>query len=193
MEQVRVVENFITQEESDFFINLTNFFETNNRDMFNLWQDGKRIALCFGNVENDIKNEIVAFPTLDIFGQEEPVIRQLFNKIRKTIKDNLELSEDLYVCSFWLAKQYPDAIVPVHSDTDNGVNNHFDYSVVLYLSSVVSGGKISFVDLNFSHFPKMGDFLYFNTRNTGDHLVSKIEENRYSLVLWLTKDESAKI
>ena len=193
MDQVRVVKNFITQEESDFFINLTNFFEANNKDMFNLWQDGKRIALCFGNVENDIKNEIVAFPTLDIFGQNETVVRQLFNKIREAIKHDLGLSDDLHVCSFWLAKQYPDAIVPIHKDTDNGVNNHFEYSVVLYLSSVTKGGKISFVDLDFSHSPKMGDFLYFNTKNTGDHLVSKIEEERYSIVLWLTKDESSKI
>ena len=187
--QIEIVKNFIDEEECDFFINLINFAELNNNNLFNLWQDGKRIALCFGNVENDIKSEIIAQPNLKVLAEQELHIRKLFDKIADTIKSSCAIEEPLTVCSFWLAKQYPGATVPVHNDTDNGVNPHFDYSVILYLSSVKENGKIYFVDSNFSHSPEKGDLLYFNTRTTGDHLVTGIEEDRYSLVFWLTKNK----
>lgn len=193
MHEIEVVTNFIDGKECKFFIDLINFHERNNRNLFNLWQDGKRIALCFGNAENDIKSNIFAQDSLQILEDKELKVRELFAKIENTIKSRFEIQEALRVCSFWLAKQYPGAIIPVHNDTDGGVNPHFDYSVVLYLSSVKQNGKINFINSNFSHSPEEGDLLYFNTRTTGDHLVTGIEEDRYSLVFWLTKNETDAI
>jgi hypothetical protein len=191
---IKVIKGFIKEPEIGLMIEHINRFERDKREYFSIWQDGKRIALPFGNAQNDIKSNIIARRNLDLFSQSErELVSYLFSRILKEITKFYALDRDIYICSFWLAKQYPGAIIPEHMDTDGGVNMHFEHSVVLYLNTLKSGGDLTFPDLNISHKPEAGDLVFFTTRDTGRHLVERIPEDRYSLVFWTTRDRKLEL
>jgi hypothetical protein len=190
MELVKVVKDFISEDSASLFINLINDYETDHKDYFQTWQDGKRIAMLFGNVEADAKSGLKALPDLSILKEKEQSIRDLISKIILTIRKKDGLEKNLYPISFWLAKQHPGAIIPKHSDAGPGYNNDFEYSVILYLNKLSLSGKLYFPDLDVEIFPNAGDLIYFPTQKAGNHLVESILEKRYSLVLWLTADKA---
>jgi hypothetical protein len=193
MNDVKVIKDFISKDEILFFTKLINQYETNHIDKFFSWQEGKRLGMPFGNSKNDIIDNVISQENLKIFEKEEGLIRSLFKKIEKKIKETLFLNKDLYICSFWLAKQYPGGIVPEHSDLDEGRNNHFEYSTILYLNTLEFGGELSFVDSGYSYKPEEGDLVFFPTKTTGEHGVLEIPEERYSLAFWLTYDASQRL
>ena len=191
---IKVVKAFIKEPEIGLLIDCINRFETDKGGYFSIWQDGKRIALPFGNAQNDIKSDIVARRNLDLFDQsEKELVLDLFSRILEEITKFYSLDQNIYICSFWLAKQYPGAIIPEHMDTDGGVNMHFEHSVILYLNTLGSGGDLTFPDLNISHKTEAGDLVFFTTKDTGKHLVERIPEERYSLVFWTTQDKRLEL
>jgi hypothetical protein len=190
MHQIKYVPNFIDKEKIDFFIDYINFLEESIPEKFGYYQSGKRIALQFGE---DLYNDVYTHLSLDLVKDKQQEIRDVFKKIVDRITTLYSEEDDLHVCSFWFAKQYPGAIIPEHDDTDDGSNSHFEYSVVLYLNTIKDGGILEFPQLKYSHNPTAGDLIIFPTKTTGEHLVSKIGEDRYSLVFWVTKDKKFTI
>ena len=169
---IKVTKNFITEPEISSMIDHINRLEKDKKECFSIWQYGRRIALPFGNAQNDIKSNIVARRNLDLFDKSDrELISDLFSRILREISKAYALDLDIYICSFWLAKQYPGAIIPEHLDTDGGVNMHFEHSVVLYLNTLRSGGELNFPDLKFSYKAEAGDLVFFTTKDTGRHFV----------------------
>jgi hypothetical protein len=190
MNEIKVLYNFIDDKTIDSYINYINYLEENFLEEFGSYQNGKRLALQFGV---DMYSEGDNHPTLDLIKDRETEVRDLFDKISNKVMLLYGESDSLNVCNFWLAKQYPGAVVEAHNDTDDGSNSHIDYSIVLYLNKIIDGGVLEFPDLGYAHTPSAGDLIVFPTRTTGDHLVARINEERYSLVLCLTKDKKYKI
>jgi hypothetical protein len=194
LDKIEVAPGFVDDADISYYIDLINRLEKDELDNFMVVQDGKRRTLIFGNYENDIKNKLLARPTMDLFKGEELVkVRSLISKILDKIKDFYSVTDDLYMCSMFVAKQYPGAEVGMHSDVDNGVNLHFEYSAVLYLNTLKVGGELKFVSLNYSHKPEKGDLVFFPSKTTGMHYVKPVEEDRYSLCFWTTKDKNFEL
>jgi hypothetical protein len=190
MNEIKVLYNFIDDEATSSYINYINYLEENFLEKFGSYQNGKRLALQFGI---DFYGDINTHSTLDLIKDKKEEVESLFDKILNKVMLLYKESDPLYVCSFWLAKQHPGAIVELHDDTDDGFNSHIEYSVVLYLNKIFDGGVLEFPDLAYSHNPSAGDLIVFPTKTTGNHMVARINEDRYSLVFCLTKDKNYKI
>lgn len=194
MSVINVTRDFISKKEISFYIDLINELERDKLQYFSKWQNGNRIALSFGNSENDYKSNISARPNFDILSEAQiEAIRSLCFRVIENMKTTYQMVDDLYVCSFWFAKQYKGGVVLEHEDTDEGINMHFEHSVLLYLNTVTAGGELVFTDLGTSHKPRAGDLVSFRTVGTGKHSVPEVLEDRYSLVFWTTKDETYKL
>lgn len=192
MESIRIIKNFITSDEQAVLVNYTDYLEQAVNEKFAIYQDGKRLALQFGN---DSAYPETSWLTLDLIREKEPMIRELFTRVIQATKSSFEVAAelDLYVCSFWFAKQYPGATVKKHDDSDEGHNKHFTYSAVLYLNSLEDSGDLEFLSYNYSHRPAAGDLVIFPSQGTGMHQVSKISETRYSLPFWITTDQKLEL
>lgn len=194
LDKVEVAPQFVDEEDIAYYVALINRLEREHIDEYLLVQDGKRRTLVFGNYENDTKNSLPARPTLDLFTEEELVnLRGLMSKILNKLKNFYNVNDDLYMCSMFVAKQYPGAEVGIHSDVDNGVNMHFEHSAVLYLNTLKVGGELKFASLNYSHKPEKGDLVFFPSKTTGMHYVKPFDEERYSLCFWTTKDKKFEL
>jgi hypothetical protein len=183
---IKVVENFLTKDEIQSMIDHINDVEENQPGEFNVYQDGKRLALKFGE---NLYHKEKSRRTLDLLGEKRDQVENYFHRLVDATKQSFGYNDDLYVCSFWLAKQYAGAEVEEHEDTDGLVNLHFRYSAVLYLNELDHGGELAFLAFNYSYKPKAGDLVIFPTYGTGMHAVFEIPETRYSLPFWMTNDK----
>lgn len=192
MHAVKIIKNFMSSLEVAELVKYIDHLELAMPDEFATYQDGKRLALQFGN---DLYHGHSSRLDLKLLKDNEPVVRKYFSQAIQATKDSFEVEADvqLYVCSFWFAKQYPGAFIVEHEDTDDGYNPHFEYSAVLYLSSSVGSGYLEFLDLDYVYEPIAGDLVIFPSKSTGLHGVSEILENRYSMPLWMTEDPNFKL
>jgi hypothetical protein len=185
MMPVKVVKNFISENEIASMIKYIDHLESKNIKEFGVYQGGKRLALQFG--KNHYASSLL---TLDLLFEKEKQIKEYFQKVINETKKLFNDQQDLYVCTFSFAKQYPGANVPAHEDTDGGLDHHFEYSSILYLNELDFEGELLFLDLGYSHKPQAGDLVIFPTQRTGDHAVLEIPETRYSIPLWMTYDKN---
>ena len=108
------------------------------------------------------------------------------SEIKREFKDQ----NNLFLSSIFLASQNPGDEVSIHEDTDDGQNEHYIYSSVLYLNNLKVGGELIFPDLQYSIKPRRGDLVFFNTRDGGRHEVLEVPEYRYSICMWFCYDKS---
>jgi hypothetical protein len=197
IDTIKLVKSFIDDAEAASLIEHIDHLECSKTDAFNFYQDGKRASLQFGyDTYYGMDPSYKFFLDLEILrdsGSLDIVKKNCLAIINKTKELFLEEEEDIYISAFWLAKQYPGATIPPHSDTEDGYNLQYIYSAILYLNTLNTSGELSFVDLNCSYEPEGGDLIVFPTQGTGIHTVSEISEDRYSIVLWLTKDKSLSV
>jgi hypothetical protein len=186
---IKVVENFISKDDIQSMIEYIDYIEENKPGEFNVYQDGKRLALKFGD---DLFHKEISRRNLDLLSEtgKKEQVKKYFQGVVDATKESFGYNDDLYVCSFWLAKQYAGAEVPEHEDTDGLVNLHFRYSAVLYLNELTYGGELAFLAFGYSYKPKAGDLVIFPTYGTGMHAVLEIPETRYSLPFWMTNDKT---
>jgi hypothetical protein len=186
MNPIKIIKNFISENEIQSMVDYINQLEANSLNEFTLSQNEKRRTVKFGNdlFHNDSRKD------LDLLSEKRNQIKEYLNLVIEKTKNIFSYSDDLYVCSFWLAKQYPGASIPGHEDTDGLNNTHFRYSAILYLNELSSGGEISFLNFDYSYKPKAGDLVIFPTYGTGHHAVLEIPEKRYSIPIWMTNDKN---
>ena len=163
---------------------LINELEQTVREKFVTSPDARRIALQFGR---DYCDEHSSTPSLDTLGERQHAARNIFSRIVE------QAGSEFFVCAFWLAKQYQGGRVDFHEDTDNGANQHLEYSAVIYLNSQQSGGELKFPLYGYTYAPVAGDLVIFPSKEAGLHGVMTINEERYSLPVWLTRDPSFKL
>jgi hypothetical protein len=187
---IKVIKNFLQDSELQEMMEYIDLLEETIGDKFSKWQDNKRLALQFGK---DLHHKETSSTDLSLLSSRKEIIQDYFSRIVVATKKLFDVSEDLYVSSFWVAKQYPGATVIKHEDTDDGDNTHFRYSGVLYLNTMEEGGELYFSDYNYSHKPDAGDLVVFPSQGSGEHEVAKIVQKRYSLAFWMTDLESMRI
>lgn len=192
MENIKVIRGFLDEQAVSKFVEYIDLLEQTLPEEFTSYQDGKRLALQFGN---DLYHGHSSRLDLTLLGDMESDVREYFKLAIQATKDSFEVdpAAELFVCSFWIAKQYPGAFIVEHEDTDDGYNPHFEYSAVLYLSTSVGSGYLEFLDLGYVYEPVAGDLVIFPSKSTGLHGVSEILEDRYSMPLWLTLDRSFEL
>jgi hypothetical protein len=183
--KIKIVKNFLSKTECESLISYIDWLVETQNGQFSIYQNGRRLALQFGK---DLYHEHASHLTLDIVSNKEAIFRKYFSLVINQINILFEDKDPMYVSSFWIAKQFPGAIVPEHEDTDGGMNTHFEYSSIIYLNSLKDSGDLVFDSLNYSYKPNDGDLIIFPSKSTGTHKVEKINEDRYSLPMWITKD-----
>lgn len=184
-DSIKIVKNFIEPEDVTTFINYIN----TNLDKFYVdprSKGGNRYAYKFGRdaVHPDSR------PTMDELYDIRTLVDTYTEKACSVTKEQFKHDGDLFLSSFWMAKQDPGAIVTYHKDTDQDNNMQFKYSAVLYLNSMPEyTGKLRFPELFFQYCPEEGDLIIFPSH--GDeftHGVDWIAAERYSLAFWMTED-----
>lgn len=185
---VRVVPNFLSIVECAAWIDYINELERSRPQDFTKYEssDGYRIALQFGE-------QIAGRRTLDDIPEKELEIRNIFSRIVKETGSAFSDINELFVSTFWLAKQYPGSVIHFHEDTDGGADSHIVYSSLVYLNSQADGGELRFPRFGYTYTPRAGDLVVFDTQQAGMHGVMKIFEERYSLPVWMTRDPSLKL
>lgn len=179
---IKIFEEFISQEESNLLISYIN----NNLSIFQQSQENKYFTLMFGkdNYFSEISNRFLYM--------EENIKKisiKYFNKTINQIQHAFNDFSQMYVSSFWLAKQTSGAYLGIHSDNDNGNNLHFNYSAGLYLNDIENEGELWFPKLQYKYKPKCGDLVCWPSQSLDhDHGIQKIISDRYTMLMWLTKD-----
>lgn len=187
MDQIKVVSNFISAEDIEVFKSYNDDLLANKPELFFMGNKGKRPVVQFGR-DNAHSTSSLALDTT--IPEIKELVRSYFLKAIETIKDIYQDDRELYVCSFWLAKQLPGANVQMHDDTDEGRNTHFAYSAVMYLNTLSKTGDLIFTDLDYSVKPAAGDLVIFPSQTTGNHEVKIIDEYRYTMPIWVTADRT---
>lgn len=187
MTGIKILRNFFTPEECQFYIE----YMDRNSDRFLKANLGKRLILLFGrDMAHKEKSEL----TLELISDIEPKVQELFRRVESSVAHEYSDERQLYVCSFFLSKQIEGAVVPLHYDTDSGLNSHFRYGGVIYLNTSTQDGQLNFPHINYCYNPVAGDFIVFPPGDPAySHEVLKISEDRYSLPIWLTDDAAWKI
>lgn len=187
MQGIKIINNFLTQDECNFYIEYIN----SNLNKFLKTPETKRFALLFGK---DLAHKEKSNLDLSVINDIELHVRTLFNRVKESIKEVYNNSNELYVCSFFIAKQIPGSVVNLHYDSDGGLNNHFKYGGIIYLNTMKNSGVLEFPYIQYSYLPQAGDLVVFpSTDIIYSHQVKQIEEDRYSLPIWVTEDPSWKI
>jgi len=185
MHMIKVIPNFIDEELIDPIIK----YIDENQEKLTKSKTQKRFQLKLGR---DLWHDD-SYTDLSLLGPlEDWIVKTYWPKVIDTIKALYNEDSDLYVASFWLAKQISGAVVSLHEDTDSGYNTHFKWSGILYLNEVPSGGVLEFPNLDYKHLPKRGDLLLFPSFYGGEyaHEVKEIYNDRYSMPIWITEDKS---
>ena len=184
-ESIKIVKNFIEKEDINLFIKYIN----NNLGKFYIdprSKGGNRYAYKFGRdaVHPDSR------PTLDELYDIRDLVDKYTSKACKVTSEQFGHTGDLFLSSFWMAKQDPGAVVTYHKDTDQDNNLQFKYSAVLYLNSMPEyTGKLRFPELFFQYCPEEGDLVVFPSHGEEfTHGVDWIAAERYSLAFWMTED-----
>lgn len=187
MEPVRVLKNSINNEDAEFIINYIN----KNQDSFITGSKRLRFQKMFGDDKFHKEQSAKIITGID---EIQNKIETIINLSVKSISDEFKDNQQLYLSSFWLAKQLPGAQVRGHLDTDSGFNDHYEYSAILYLNTPNNSGPLEFPYLSLEIMPMSGDLVIFKSaENTSFHEVKFINEDRYSVLLWFTKDKNYEL
>lgn len=179
MEEIKVVSNFITKQQANKIID----FIDHNLDIFVHNKNRKRYMLRFG-YDEELPEQ--AIHDMNCVTEIKDLLLQIF------IKTNNVLGQHVFLTSWFLSKQYPGARLLPHKDGAKGINDHLEYTAMLYLNNMDDGGTIVFPELNgFQIKPQLGDLVIFKSLDH-EHMVTEVKEHRYSLPMWFTKNESLK-
>ena len=183
--EIKVVDNFISGEDIDFYIK----YIDSHLDLFqeSSVHGSLRKTLIFGKDTAHKKS----FTDLSIISDlEEKLRKELFPNIQDAASRLYNNRRSLYVSSMFLAKQSSGAQIEQHVDTDGGENMQFKYSGIIYLNTMFSGGELTFPDLDYTYSPKAGQLVLFPSRPLEYlHSVATINEDRYTIPIWLTEYE----
>lgn len=188
---IKVVKNFMSTEDMQLWIDFCDKAVESRSSEMAIYADGLRYIFQFG--KDKCETHYASNTNLDAISDLELEARKIFSDVIKKIQQLFNDESKMYVTGFWISKQFPGAYVGEHEDTDEGINNHFKYSAVLYLNTLKTTGQLIFTDLNAEVKPEAGDLVVFESFVGGKHKVDKINEERYTLAFWVTEDNEFAI
>lgn len=171
---ITVINNFISHDEAKPIID----FIDNNLNLFNHNEERYRWMLRFGYDEELPEQARHSMFYVDPIRDN---LANIFTDVASMIHD------DVFLTSWFLSKQVSGGKLNPHLDGVDGMNQHLEYTAMLYLNDLDGNGTISFPDYNMSITPKCGDLVIFKSKEDM-HQVSDISQDRYSLPMWFTKD-----
>lgn len=191
MDKIKVIKNFLTSKECDFYIE----YIKSNIHKFQQTKKSKRLIWLFGDELSMSNQSVIKIDFgLSALANLESKVNDLLGKVERTVEEIYENESTLYVTSFSMTKQIPGAFISPHQDTDGGTNHYFKYSAIIYLNTMSRDGVLEFPALDYSYSPEAGDLLMFPSGDVDTmHQVREISEDRYSLPMWLTEDPSWRI
>jgi hypothetical protein len=179
LEDLVIVENFITAEEAAKTIKLLNKL---NEVCLNFWKPISFYESYSSGYPED--ND----PILEEFGLPNNWFSDLYQRFRDIVADIANVPEpQLSRISFHSQKWEPGAFAPLHSDnsSNEGVMGAFTrsrYAAFLYLNDDFEGGELSFPKHNLEFLPKTGMLAAFHGGHSNMHEVKVVKKsNRYTI------------
>lgn len=180
------IKNFMSKEDTSSFIQYMdeNYLSwTNSQELIYTRRFGRN-NLEFKQSEKDLKMENMDHMESDLI---KSLMFKYAGKFEEEVRSIYNDSSDLYISEFWLCKRLKGASQGLHSDIDNGNNNHIKYSGIIYLNSLFIGGEIFFPSISYTYTPKAGEVIVFESRDKDfDHGVYPSPHERYSMPIWLS-------
>jgi hypothetical protein len=176
---VKVIKNFVSPADAKTVVD---FIEDNHKQSFKYNDDRKRFMLRFG-YDEELPDQ--AIHSMYVVSSIRNVLIDIFKKTNK------EVGYDVFLTSWFMSKQIPGAKLTPHKDGCDGLNEHLDYTAMLYLNSSADGGAIGFTESGIEIVPELGDLIIFKSQED-EHYVTDVLEDRYSLPMWFSKDQSKK-
>jgi hypothetical protein len=176
---IKIIENFITEEEAIFFID---YIDTNK-------DNKEKFPLTRGEYKGKVRSEANIPETVDLKEHEEALgmIKVVSDKALSQF-NSMSKDKDLVICAFWMAMLGPTTKIPMHKD-DIEFAEHLNFSCVVYLNDNYSGGSIIFRDENFRYKPKKLSAIFFPSNYY--HEVERIEDGRrMTLPIWASSDKN---
>jgi hypothetical protein len=187
---VNLVPGFVSFDDS---MELMGWIDNNtNKFMrYEFANNPQRYALRFGKDQVFWNNSPWEIKGVDDI---RPTIERYMKKVTDFAKQHYQYPTDLYVNSFWLAKQLPGAWVEAHNDCDSAHNPQFRFSIICYLNANKDGGELDFPQLNISLKPPAGSMAIFPAQGEEYvHEVKAISQDRYTMLFWLTDDPAYEV
>lgn len=176
---IKVVENFISEEDSVFFI-----------DYINKNKDNKtKFPITKGELKGKVRREANIPDLVDLKEHSEALdfIQKISNKALKHF-DEIYDESNLCISDFWMIMLGPNTRIPMHKDSIKFAE-HLYLTCTVYLNDGYQGGKINFPDVEFCYQPKKYSAIFFPSSYI--HGVEEITDGlRYTLPIWASKDKS---
>ena len=172
---IRIVENFISEDEANFFIDYIN----KNKD------DKSKFPLTKGEVRGKIRSEANIPELVPLKNHDEALemIKSISNRTMSEFK-NISGKEDLCTSSFWMTRLGPNTVLPMHTD-DHKFAQHLYFSGVIYLNDEYDGGYIKFRDIDLTYKPKKYSAIFFPS--SYQHAVTRVMSGiRMTLPNWVS-------
>jgi Rps23 Pro-64 3,4-dihydroxylase Tpa1-like proline 4-hydroxylase len=179
LDQLILVEDFITKEEAEKTINLLNKLKEVRIDFWKPISFYESYSSGYPE-DND--------PILAEFGLPNNWFSDLYKRFRNVVAEVAGVPEPkLSKISFHSQKWEPGAFAPLHSDnsSNEGVMGAFTrsrYAAFLYLNDDFEGGELSFPEHNLEFTPKTGMLAAFHGGHKNMHEVKVVKKsNRYTI------------
>jgi hypothetical protein len=188
MQSIKTIKNFIPIEDAYTLIE----YIDQNLHSFSSDRSGLWFKKFFGI--DDIYKHGKGEPIIDCLGNIKELSVNIVEDVKNTMSEHFNDPEPIFLNSFWFAKHLPGDNVLAHVDTEDGYNQQFVYSAILYLNTVQHGGVLDFPNLNLSFKPEACDLIIFPSNGEEMlHEVMGIGEDRYTLPMWFTKDKALEL
>lgn len=200
---IKVFNNFISKEDSKFLINWT---DANAEDQ-------KKFRHRTGVAYNKGLAVRCAFPDEKPpfwFKELKEIVDKYSKKFIDTVKDNYDITEELYFYGVSITRLSEDIQLRIHKDVHNDFSS-LSWSCVVYLNDDYKDGEVAFVkDLDKNKFPTSeydpnfhlyvdGEEAYVYKPIAGDAIVFPADQwhggrqitkgTKYALILWLVREK----
>jgi hypothetical protein len=187
MHRIKTIGNFITPQEASIIIE----YIDKNKHTFSSDNGGLWFKKFFGI--DDIYKHGKGYPVIDGLGDIKELSIEIVEKVKRTMVSEFD-DNNIFLNSLWYTKHMPGDTVVGHVDTEEGYNQQFVYSAILYLNKVDEGGELDFPLLDLSFKPQAYDLIIFPSDGEEMfHEVKAIGQDRYTLPMWFTKDETLEL
>jgi hypothetical protein len=190
-EILKITKNFMPEEQMKVWRDFCDVAVSTRSNDMAIYAKGLRYVLQFG--KDRCETHYASKTTLDALEELQSSGRHIFSKVIDETKKLFGDDSEIFMAGFWVTKHLPGSRVGEHDDTDQGINDHFKYSAVLYLNTLSDTGQLIFTDLGVEIKPEAGDLVVFKSLPAGNHKVDRIDEDRYTLAFWMTEIEEFSI